>query len=100
MQDFQWLNPALKVFSAHLHMDEAAPHLHIDFIPYTTGSKRGLETRVSLKKALAELGFKGGIRSETERNQWIAADRKRSRYGKRAKQSGRKYQNFPLQIFF
>ena len=100
MQDFQWLNPALKVFSAHLHMDEAAPHLHIDFIPYTTGSKRGLETRVSLKKALAEFGFKGGTRSETERNQWIAADRKRSRYGKRAKQSGRKYQNFPLQIFF
>ena len=81
-------------------MDEAAPHLHIDFILYTTGSKRGLETRVSLKKALAELGFKGGTRSETERNQWIAADRKRSRYGKRAKQSGRKYQNFPLQIFF
>ena len=54
-------------------MDEATPHLHIDFIPYTTGSKRGLETRVSLKKALAELGFKGGTRSETERNQWVAA---------------------------
>ncbi len=36
------------LFSAHLHMDEATPHLHIDFIPYTTGSKRGLETRVSL----------------------------------------------------
>ena len=46
-------------------MDEATPHLHIDFIPYTTGSKRGLETRVSLKKALAALGFKGGTRSET-----------------------------------
>ena len=46
-------------------MDEATPHLHIDFISYTTGSKRGLETRVSLKKALAALGFKGGTRSET-----------------------------------
>lgn len=55
--------------------DEATPHLHIDFIPYTTGSKRGLETRVSLKKALAELGFKGGTRSETERNQWAAAEK-------------------------
>ena len=32
------------MFSAYLHMDEATPHLHIDFIPYTTGSKRGLET--------------------------------------------------------
>ena len=56
-------------------MDEATPHLHIDFVPYTTGSKRGLETRVSLKKALAELGFKGGTRSETERNQWVAAEK-------------------------
>lgn len=77
MQDFQRRNPTLKVFSAHLHMDEATPHLHIDFIPYTTESKRGLETRVSLKKALAALGFKGGTRSETERNQWVAAEKER-----------------------
>ena len=65
----------LKVFSAYLHMDEATPHLHIDFIPYVTGSKRGLETRVSLKKALEALGFKGGTRSETERNQWYAHEK-------------------------
>ena len=77
MQDFQRRNPTLRVFSAHLHMDEATPHLHIDFIPYTTGSKRGLETRVSLKKALAQLGFRGGTRSETERNQWVAAEKER-----------------------
>ena len=57
MQSFQQRNPTLRVFSAHLHMDEATPHLHIDFIPFTTGSKRGLETRVSLKKALEALGF-------------------------------------------
>ncbi len=75
MRDFQRRNPTLRVFSAYLHMDEATPHLHIDFIPYTTGSKRGLETRVSLKKALAEIGFKGGTRSETERNQWVAAEK-------------------------
>ena len=50
MQSFQQRNPTLRVFSAHLHMDEATPHLHIDFIPFTTGSKRGLETRVSLKR--------------------------------------------------
>ena len=57
MQSFQQRNPTLRVFSAHLHMDEATPHLHIDFIPFTTGSKRGLETCVSLKKALEALGF-------------------------------------------
>ena len=75
MQDFQRRNPTLRVFSAYLHMDEATPHLHIDFIPYTTGSKRGLETRVSLKQALAALGFKGGTRRDTERNQWVAYEK-------------------------
>jgi len=75
MQSFQQRNPTLRVFSAHLHMDEATPHLHIDFIPFTTGSKRGLETRVSLKKALEALGFTGGTKSHTELNQWIEAEK-------------------------
>nr|WP_330375795.1 plasmid recombination protein [Dorea sp. D27] len=76
MSGFRERNPTLRVFSAHLHMDEATPHLHIDFVPFTTGSKRGLETRVSLKQALATLGFWGGTRSETEWNQWVAAEKK------------------------
>ena len=75
MQSFQQRNPTLRVFSAHLHMDEATPHLHIDFIPFTTGSKRGLETRVSLKKALETLGFTGGTKSHTELNQWIESEK-------------------------
>lgn len=75
-QEFQERNKNLYVFSAHLHMDEATPHLHIDFVPYTTGSKRGLDTRVSLKQALSALGFKGGTRHETELNQWVAAEKK------------------------
>lgn len=76
MRDFQRRNPTLRVFSAYLHMDEATPHLHIDFVPYTTGSKRGLDTRVSLKQALSDLGFKGGTRSETELNQWVQHEKK------------------------
>lgn len=75
MQSFQQRNPTLRVFSAHLHMDEATPHLHIDFIPFATGSKRGLETRVSLKKALEALGFAGGTKSHTELNQWIESEK-------------------------
>ena len=72
---FQDRNPRLKVFSAHLHMDEATPHLHIDFVPFTTGSKRGLDTRVSLKQALAAQGFKGGSRGDTEWNQWVQSEK-------------------------
>ena len=75
MKDFQERNPNLRVFSAHLHMDEATPHLHIDFVPFTTGSKRGLDTRVSLKQALAAQGFKGGTRGDTEWGQWVRAEK-------------------------
>ena len=72
---FQERNPQLKVFSVHLHMDEATPHLHIDFVPFTTGSKRGLDTRVSLKQALAAQGFKGGSRGDTEWSQWVRSEK-------------------------
>jgi len=74
-QQFQERNPNLHVFSAHLHMDEATPHLHIDFVPFTTGSKRGLDTRVSLKQALAAQGFKGGSRGDTEWSQWVQSEK-------------------------
>ena len=75
MKEFQQRNPTLRVFSAHLHMDEATPHLHVDFIPYITESKRGVDTRVSLKQALGALGFKGGSRGDTELNQWINSEK-------------------------
>ena len=93
MKGFQERNPTLKVFSAYLHMDEATPHLHIDFVPFMTGSKRGLDTRVSLKQALAKLGFKGGTRSDTEWNQWVASEKRQlamimERYGIEWEQKG------------
>lgn len=74
-REFQLRNPNLYVFSAHIHMDEATPHLHIDFVPFTTGSKRGLDTRVSLKQALAAQGFKGGSRGNTEWSQWVQSEK-------------------------
>lgn len=75
MDEFQARNPNLYIFLAHLHMDEETPHLHIDFVPYIMGSKRGLDTRVSLKSALAAEGFAGGTRGATELNQWIASEK-------------------------
>lgn len=66
IKNFQKRNTNLYVYSAHLHMDEQTPHLHIDFVPFVTGSKRGLETRVSLRQALNTQGFKGTKKNETE----------------------------------
>ena len=74
-KNFQDRNPNLRVFSSHLHMDEETPHVHIDFIPFTSDSKRGLDTRVSLKGALATMGFKGGTRGATEWNQWMEKEK-------------------------
>lgn len=86
-------NPNLRVFSAHLHMDEATPHIHIDFVPFTTGSKRGLDTRVSLKQALAAQGFTGGTRGNTEWAQWAESEKQAlaevmERYGIEWEQKG------------
>ena len=92
-QDFQKRNPYLKVFSAHLHMDEATPHLHIDFVPFTTKSKRGLDTRVSLKQALANQGFIGNSKHETEWSLWVESEKEAlskvmERYGVEWEQKG------------
>lgn len=75
VRGFQARNRTLRMFSAHLHMDEATPHVHIDFVPYITGSKRGMDTRVSLKQALAQMGFVGGTRSATEWNLWVQREK-------------------------
>lgn len=74
-REFQQRNPQLRVFSAHFHMDEATPHLHVDFVPFVTGSTRGMDTRVSLKQALAKQGFKGVGKSDNEWNQWVEAEK-------------------------
>ena len=92
-RSFQERNLQLRVFSAHLHLDEATPHLHIDFVPFTTGSKCGLDTRVSLKQALAAQGFKGGSRGDTEWSQWVLFEKKQlaavmERYGIEWEQKG------------
>lgn len=75
MKGFQERNPQLYVYSAHLHMDEATPHLHIDFIPFTKGCKRGLSTRVSMKQALADQRIVGEGRSMTERAVWVQKEK-------------------------
>lgn len=54
----KWIedNPSLRVFGAYIHMDEATPHLHLDWLPVAESS-RGLTTKVSLEGALKQIGF-------------------------------------------
>ncbi len=70
-ESFQERNPHLRVFNMVLHMDEATPHLHVDYIPVATEQSRGLSTRVSMKQALKQQGFEGQGRKQTEWNAWM-----------------------------
>ena len=70
-ENFQQRNTHLRMFNAVIHLDEATPHLHIDFVPFATEQKRGLSTRVSLSKALEQQGFKGEGKFNTCSKLWI-----------------------------
>lgn len=68
-------NPQLYVFGAYIHMDEETPHVHIDFVPFSTDNKRGLETKNSLRGALASRGFESEGKGNTEWQQWSEAEK-------------------------
>jgi hypothetical protein len=75
MRDFEARNPNLYVFNAVLHLDEASPHLHIDFVPFATNQTQGLETRVTLRGALSQQGVEGKKRRLTARQQWAVREK-------------------------
>ena len=74
-ESFAERNPHLRVFNMVLHMDEATPHLHVDFIPVATEQSRGLSTRVSMKQALKQQGFVSLGRKQTEWNAWMEREK-------------------------
>ncbi|MBD5146892.1 MAG: recombinase [Ruminococcus sp.] len=70
-KDFSIRNSHIRVFNSVIHLDEANPHLHIDFVPFATKQKRGLSTRNSLSKALEQQGFIAKGQFETSSKLWI-----------------------------
>lgn len=75
MREFEKRNPNLKVFNAVVHLDEATPHLHINFVPVCYGQKQGLSTRVSMKRAIQQMGFTASGKKETEAILWGSSER-------------------------
>lgn len=74
-ESFQKRNPHLRMFNAVIHLDEATPHIHIDFVPFATEQKRGLSTRVSLSKALEQQGFTSEGKLNTCSKLWIDSEK-------------------------
>lgn len=75
MKEFEKRNPNFKIFNAVMHLDEATPHLHIDFVPVAFNQKQGLETRVSLRKACEQMGISPQTKKQTERQQWATKEK-------------------------
>lgn len=76
VRTFQERNPNLYLFNAVLHMDEATPHLHLDYIPVAHGYKTGMKTRNSLTKALQEMGIeKATSKMDNETVHWQERER-------------------------
>ena len=73
---FQERNPNLYMFNCVMHLDEATPHLHIDYIPVAHGYKKGLETRNSLAKAFQQMGFAKAVsKKQNETVAWQQRER-------------------------
>ena len=73
---FQERNPNLYLFNCVMHLDEATPHLHIDYIPVAHGYKNGMETRNSLTKAFQQMGFAKAVsRKQNETVAWQERER-------------------------
>ena len=75
VQSFQKRNPKLRVFNAVIHLDEETPHVHLDFVPFVTGQKRGLSTRNSLTGALEQQGYKGEGKMNTCSKLWVDSEK-------------------------
>lgn len=75
MENFQRRNPNFYVFNAVLHMDEATPHLHIDYIPIGH-YERGLSVQNGLAQALFEMGYGKG---KDAINRWRKSEREELR---------------------
>ncbi len=73
---FRERNPNLYLFNCVMHLDEATPHLHIDYIPVAHGYKNGMETRNSLTKAFQQMGFAKAVsRKQNETVAWQERER-------------------------
>lgn len=68
-------NPRIRVFNAVIHLDEETPHVHLAFMPFVTGQKRGLSTRNSLTGALEQQGYKGEGKMNTCSKLWVDSEK-------------------------
>lgn len=88
VKGFEERNPNLKLVGAYIHMDEASPHLHLDYIPVAQGYTRGLETRNSLDKAMKQMGYQPEKESRKNNATKLWKENERSVFGEICRNMG------------
>lgn len=88
VKGFEERNPNLKLVGAYIHMDEASPHLHLDYIPVAQGYTRGLETRNSLNKAMKQMGYRPEKESRKNNATKLWKENERSVFGEICRNMG------------
>ena len=88
VKGFEERNPNLKLIGAYIHMDEASPHLHLDYIPVAQGYTRGLETRNSLDKAMKQMGYQPEKESRKNNATKLWKENERSVFGEICRNMG------------
>ena len=88
VEGFEERNPNLKLIGAYIHMDEASPHLHLDYVPVAHGYTRGLATRNSLDKAMKEMGFQPEKESRKNNATKLWKENERSVFGEICRNMG------------
>ena len=88
VKGFEERNPNLKLVGAYIHMDEASPHLHLDYIPVAQGYTRGLETRNSLDKAMKQMGYRPVKESRKNNATKLWKENERSVFGEICRNMG------------
>ena len=78
----------LKLIGAYIHMDEASPHLHLDYIPVAKGYSRGLEIRNSLDKAMKQMGYQPEKESRKNNATKLWKENERSVFGEICRNMG------------
>lgn len=88
VKGFEERNPNLKLVGAYIHMDEASPHLHLDYIPVAQGYTRGLETRNSLDKTMKQMGYRPEKESRKNNATKLWKENERSVFGEICRNMG------------
>ncbi|PBG45618.1 plasmid recombination protein, partial [Clostridioides difficile] len=81
VKSFEERNPTLRLIGAYIHMDDASPHLLLDYVPVAHGYCRGLLTRTYLDRSMKDMGLAPENESRQNNATKLRKESERSDFG-------------------